>query len=779
MKKFKKLLSSVTAAAMLATSVISLPAGANFVNPGEDFYGGGVDADHYEIAVCHAGEFEREIDLSQLSRAAFVFRIPESGREKFDGLFGGAVVGAFGTPEWDEAFDAVYAETQKQIDAGTPADEVVIDFKALGIDQEAYETQLKYGYQMCEFWGISDDETEIYTRDEDKPAKIQSLGDYTYLVEGFFANPVIDGACDVEDLSWVDVHLIGWGMENEDGEYTWGYTDVEVLETVLLDEDGNQLLRLNDRGEEIIIPDSAVGVYGDRHDSGANYIFNVFVSDDVEWIGKPMTRDLDLTKLGGVAYTFQILEEGRDKFHGNIGGNIGGSYRADKIIETEDVELFEFYDWNCQMYNGILDPDAPWPTPGMDPNGVDKYEGPDYIAYFDPDDYDVRGTFVETLGDYTYRVKGEFTNPFAEGVLEAGDEVCAVRTFLQIWDNTGIWDDETKTWTPVPQFDNYADSIAVTRVVLYDLDGKAVAAYDGDGNAVKITELDNTEPVLPQHPVKNRYEAVIDEEELEGLDEDVAEAAQGIVVEDRAEAFDEEVDMNVSDVEATEDSFGFDITFTNDKGEEVQPKSKVTVIVPLPSFMSEMSFYLYHENADGSKTRISFVIKDGMVIFTAESFSKYILSADKIGDDIIPNDIEGLTIVATPVGEDEAEPMALALDDFGNFERKADIPDDGEYILAFSAPTYVTREYPVEIKNGIITGIEGVVKIHRLGDITGEGTLNTQDVAKANAHVKNTQTIADDYLLKVMDVNNDGMQNTLDVARMNKHAKGLESIWED
>ena len=51
------------------------------------------------------------------------------------------------------------------------------------------------------------------------------------------------------------------------------------------------------------------------------------------------------------------------------------------------------------------------------------------------------------------------------------------------------------------------------------------------------------------------------------------------------------------------------------------------------------------------------------------------------------------------------------------------------------------------------------LKIHLIGDITGDGRVNTTDVARANAHAKKT-TLLTDYEFECADVNNDGKINT-------------------
>ncbi len=97
----------------------------------------------------------------------------------------------------------------------------------------------------------------------------------------------------------------------------------------------------------------------------------------------------------------------------------------------------------------------------------------------------------------------------------------------------------------------------------------------------------------------------------------------------------------------------------------------------------------------------------------------------------------------------------------------------GEYIMTVSKVNHVTREYDVTVSE---SNVDADVKIHLYGDITGDGRLNTIDVAKANAHAKGL-TMLLGYDFACADVNNDGRVNTIDVAKMNAHAKGVTTLW--
>ena len=96
----------------------------------------------------------------------------------------------------------------------------------------------------------------------------------------------------------------------------------------------------------------------------------------------------------------------------------------------------------------------------------------------------------------------------------------------------------------------------------------------------------------------------------------------------------------------------------------------------------------------------------------------------------------------------------------------------GSYILRVSKENHVTREYEIEIAEDIELNIQ----LNLVGDINGDGKINTVDVARANAHAKSMSTLTG-YEFDCVDINGDGKVNTVDVAKMNAHAKGITTLW--
>ena len=98
---------------------------------------------------------------------------------------------------------------------------------------------------------------------------------------------------------------------------------------------------------------------------------------------------------------------------------------------------------------------------------------------------------------------------------------------------------------------------------------------------------------------------------------------------------------------------------------------------------------------------------------------------------------------------------------------------EGTYTLKVSQNNHVTREYTVTVAAEDLTQD---VKIHLLGDIDGNGKINTGDVAKLNAHTKGSNKITDEYQLLCANVNG-GSLNMGDTAALYSHVKGTKPLF--
>ncbi|MBD5130465.1 MAG: hypothetical protein HDT43_11200 [Ruminococcaceae bacterium] len=109
----------------------------------------------------------------------------------------------------------------------------------------------------------------------------------------------------------------------------------------------------------------------------------------------------------------------------------------------------------------------------------------------------------------------------------------------------------------------------------------------------------------------------------------------GVEVAAPEDAFDdpENITFNAEPIaEETDDkdTFTFDFNFTDKDGNEVQPKSAVTVSVPVPAALTGKTVFVYHIENNGSYTEVNCKVENGKILFTAKSFSKYVITSQKL-----------------------------------------------------------------------------------------------------------------------------------------------------
>ena len=102
----------------------------------------------------------------------------------------------------------------------------------------------------------------------------------------------------------------------------------------------------------------------------------------------------------------------------------------------------------------------------------------------------------------------------------------------------------------------------------------------------------------------------------------------------------------------------------------------------------------------------------------------------------------------------------------------SDVPS-GTYTMKVIKSKHVTREYTITVGS---SNVVQDVKIHLIGDINGDGKVNTSDVNRANLHAKG-KNILTGYEFACADVNGDGKVNTSDVNRLNLHSKKKSYLW--
>lgn len=97
----------------------------------------------------------------------------------------------------------------------------------------------------------------------------------------------------------------------------------------------------------------------------------------------------------------------------------------------------------------------------------------------------------------------------------------------------------------------------------------------------------------------------------------------------------------------------------------------------------------------------------------------------------------------------------------------------GTYTLKVSKLNHVTREYTISVGTDAVAQD---VKIHQIGDVDGNGKINTGDVAKLNAHLKGTNKLTDEYMILCANVNG-GSLNMGDTASLYAHIKGTKKLY--
>lgn len=98
----------------------------------------------------------------------------------------------------------------------------------------------------------------------------------------------------------------------------------------------------------------------------------------------------------------------------------------------------------------------------------------------------------------------------------------------------------------------------------------------------------------------------------------------------------------------------------------------------------------------------------------------------------------------------------------------------GTYTLEVSKANHVTRTYEITVGDENVTQD---VKIHLIGDVNGDGKVNTIDVNRVYAHVRETNPLTG-YELECANVaGTDATVNTVDVNRIYAHVKGTNLLW--
>ena len=97
----------------------------------------------------------------------------------------------------------------------------------------------------------------------------------------------------------------------------------------------------------------------------------------------------------------------------------------------------------------------------------------------------------------------------------------------------------------------------------------------------------------------------------------------------------------------------------------------------------------------------------------------------------------------------------------------------GTYTMKVMKNNHVTREYTVVVGN---SSVIQDAKIHLLGDVNGDGTINAKDKKIIYGHINDSTTELTGYIFDVGDVNKDGVINAKDKKQIFGHINGT-SLW--
>lgn len=98
----------------------------------------------------------------------------------------------------------------------------------------------------------------------------------------------------------------------------------------------------------------------------------------------------------------------------------------------------------------------------------------------------------------------------------------------------------------------------------------------------------------------------------------------------------------------------------------------------------------------------------------------------------------------------------------------------GSYLLTASKKNHVERVEKVVV-SADTSGV--TVELHPIGDINGDGVVNSTDCMRANLQARGLVTLSDYEKACANVAGNDDIVNTSDFTRLNLHARGLRLLW--
>ena len=234
----------------------------------------------------------------------------------------------------------------------------------------------------------------------------------------------------------------------------------------------------------------------------------------------------------------------------------------------------------------------------------------------------------------------------------------------------------------------------------------------------------------------------------------------------------------------------YDISLLDDSGNEYDLQdAAVEIVLPIgvdnAKKIKEGKMLLIHFGENGNTVysfgsgNLTVDVTKGTITFTTGGFSPFALLAD----------VTGYTVAGTLKSfGDSSDDVTIRLTENGTTEPAYEVivagsgtsysienVAAGTYTMTVAKKNHVTRSYTVTVSDGNVTQ---AVKIHLLGDVTGDGEVDAIDLSRVKAHIRRTKLITDEYLLQCANViGSDSTVDALDLSRIKAHIRHTRSLW--
>lgn len=292
----------------------------------------------------------------------------------------------------------------------------------------------------------------------------------------------------------------------------------------------------------------------------------------------------------------------REGYYDNIYATEVTLYNSLGLDPYADEYSKDFYSTNLKAEN------PPYTDAEVKKSG-DSY---DFIAYFDKED-----DIIKTL------LSAENANVLMYGMVDGSEYAYDSNGDMAGGMGMGGYfkiNSDGKILVPSCEAELYEMNLA-EKVVVNEWEDAYECRLDFSKDKVSVTEV-----VAP--PVSDEEDPKEDD-----VTEEEAAVIEGITLEEGdEEAFEEEVTMKVTGGYTNESTrFTVDISFVNQLLQSVQPKSEVTVKIPVPPAFSEVaeSLKVYHEK-DGKYEDMNAKVINGEIVFKTSHFSTYIVTTEEL-----------------------------------------------------------------------------------------------------------------------------------------------------